>query len=858
MARDQRERGNSRSTMDYYEYKKMRELRRMQSATNVDNPTVRQNVNRTPEPEPTEPQTPQKKTVDKLLGGIKDAISGAPQRASKEKYEDEPFNMDEPIIPEEQKLEDGMWEAGEEEEQAAAPFASAMNMARKLGGGIKNLASKARTIKPRDDGQDDEEYTEYEEEARQEHIQKVERKVEAPEQNEIPKEHIPYARPVKEKQEQSLTPEQKKIQKPVDQEAELSLNSEETAQEPEGVFSLEDEAEQQADNPLEGLRENPVVKKIGGFFKFLAKGELEDDESEDDESEDVEEDEEEEDEETESGEQGVSAAPGRFNRWMEKMKRKSELRAQEEDGDWMDDQPSDQDDDAEFEDLVMDDTPVVQSIQPKEAPVEKETSVEEETRIRQAEASDEIPQGEPVEDSEQDDQAQTDIKTEEEEEVVPGQQEAAIQTDEETDREAPEAKKRRTVYGEEPDSEPQSRMESEEIRAWNDDGEDFDDDDEDEDDEEGEPFNPFGWIKSKLSSNKKERPESRTVQNDEADDEDFEEDIDFGAPADVSPSVQSTAARGSRFVTESGTVQGMEQPEKVKRAPGGRQNEGGDQMEGKNKKPSMTELLAADLDDQPVMSRRARRQHAAEEEADHADVTQPVEENEFPVDEPTVEFKLIRNRAPEAEPSKPAPRKKRPPRVVEIEDEEDEEEEEIQEKRKPARRPAPAKQPVKPQPKKRRVYSDEDYDDEYDDYDDDDYDDDDYDDYDDDDRGGFGKSFLGFLKVLIVIVLILALSVLALQQLEANGRVNLNWLRNTVGAVLPVEKVFPAPVQPTAEPTVEPTVEPAAETVTQAPQVTTPPAEQQQQPSAEQPAGDTTNQTDGQTDAQTDGQPAAQ
>lgn len=56
----------------------------------------------------------------------------------------------------------------------------------------------------------------------------------------------------------------------------------------------------------------------------------------------------------------------------------------------------------------------------------------------------------------------------------------------------------------------------------------------------------------------------------------------------------------------------------------------------------------------------------------------------------------------------------------------------------------------------------------------------------------------------MVIILILALSVLALQQLEANGRVNLDWLRNTVGMVLPVENLFPAPAQPTVVP-VEPT-----------------------------------------------------
>lgn len=108
-------------------------------------------------------------------------------------------------------------------------------------------------------------------------------------------------------------------------------------------------------------------------------------------------------------------------------------------------------------------------------------------------------------------------------------------------------------------------------------------------------------------------------------------------------------------------------------------------MEDKNKKPSMTELRPADLDDQPVMSRRARRRRADEEEAAQVDLTQPAEETEFPVDEPTVEFKPIRSRADEPAAPKPVPRKKRPPRVVELPEEDGEEEEEIEEVRKPAR-----------------------------------------------------------------------------------------------------------------------------------------------------------------------------
>lgn len=254
-------------------------------------------------------------------------------------------------------------------------------------------------------------------------------------------------------------------------------------------------------------------------------------------------------------------------------------------------------------------------------------------------------------------------------------------------------------------------------------------------------------------------------------------------------------------------------------------------MEDKNRKPSMTELLAAELDDQPDMSRRARRQRAEAQEAAQNDVAQPTEENEFPVDEPTVEFKPIRSRTVEPVSEKPAPRKKRPVRTVELPQEDEDEDEEELEERRPVRRPAQPKRAPKPQGKKRRVYSDEDYDDEYDDYDDD-YDDDDYDDDYDDEHVGFGKRFLGFLKVLVIIVLILALSVLALQQLEANGRVNLDWLRNTVGAVLPVEKVFPDPdqsltVDPEAgEPTPAITLQPTDQQ----------PADQQQPVDQQQPA----------------------
>lgn len=868
MARDQRDRGNSRSTMDYYEYKRMRELRRMQGATNVDTPTTRQqNINRAPEPEleETEPQPSQQKPVGKLLGGIKGVISGVAQRAPEEKYEDEPFSMDE-SVPEPQQ-EEMAGEQLEEDEQAEAPFASAINVARKLGGGIKNLAGKARAMKQRSDEQDELELLEDaqpEEEAP---------KADAPDQPAVPREHAPYARPVSRDAEQPLPQSEEISETP--QEEPLDIvppadipkgNPEKPAQEPEGVFSLEEEAEEE-ESPLSRIQENPVVKKIGGFFKFLAKGELEDDESEEEEEEDG------EDEEESGQEQAASNAPGRFNRWMEKMKRKGERLAREEDGDWAEEQPEDQDEEEEFEDLILDEAPLPQAdrnLEPldrdgegdewEDQPVQAEMPV-------QPEAAQEAPlQTEPTAQAEPVPAAEAIPETEPVPEAEPAPAEAAARAGglEEAEEAAPEPiqePSRPKVHGDEQDLPEQTGFEDEEEEE-DDLAVEDDEEEEDEDDEEGEPFNPFGWIKSKLSTAKQERPapvKRQAEVEDQEDDEEFEDDIDFGLQQPVQASDQSTAARGNRFVAADGRIQGMEQPEQVKRAPEARQNEGGSQMEDKNKKPSMTELLAADLDDQPVMSRRARRRRADEENAAQVDLTQPAEETEFPVDEPTVEFKPIRNRAEETAAPKPVSRKKRPPRVVELPEEDGEEEEEIEEVRKPARRPSQPKRAPKPQPqpKKRRVYSDEDYDDEYDD-DYDDYDDDDYDDdYDDDERGGFGKRFLGFLKVVVVIILILALSVLALQQLEANGRVNLDWLRNTVGMVLPVENLFPAPAQPTVVP-VEPSPEPAAEAASPAPEVSAAPAdqqpaeqqsaEQQQQPAAE-PAADPAAQTEGQTTA---------
>lgn len=859
MARDQRDRGNSRSTMDYYEYKRMRELRRMQGATNVDTPTTRQqNINRASEPEieENEPQPSQQKPVGKLLGGIKGVISGVAQRTPEEKYEDEPFSMDESVP--EPHQEEMAGERLEEDEQAEAPFASAINVARKLGGGIKNLAGKARAMKQRNDEQDELEL-----------LEDAQPEEEAPAQPAVPREHMPYARPVSRDTEQPLPQSEEIPQTPQEEPVDIvppadipKGDPEKPAQEPEGVFSLEEEAEEE-ESPLSRIQESPVMKKIGGFFKFLAKGELEDDESEEEEEEDGE-------EEEESGqEQAASNAPGRLNRWMEKMKRKGERRAQEEEEDWAEEQPGDQDEEKEFEDLILDEAPSPQadrnldSLDRGDEGDKREDQPAQAEMPAQPEAAQEAPlQTEPIAQAEPVPAAEAIPETEPLPEAEPAPAEAAAraggleEAEEEAASEPIQEPSRAKVYGDEQDLPEQTGFEDAEEEE-DDLAVEDDEEEEDEDDEEGEPFNPFGWIKSKLSTAKQKRPASiktRAKVEDQEDDEGFEDDIDFGLQQPVQAAAQSPAARGNRFVSADGRIQGMEQPEQEKRAPEARQNEGGSQMEDKNKKPSMTELLAADLDDQPVMSRRARRRRADEEEAAQVDLTQPAEETEFPVDEPTVEFKPIRNRADEPAAPKPVPRKKRPPRVVELPEEDDEEEEEIEEVRKPARRPSQPKRAPKPQPqpKKRRVYSDEDYDDEYDD-DYDDYDDDDYDDddYDDDERGGFGKRFLGFLKVVVVIILILALSVLALQQLEANGRVNLDWLRNTVGMVLPVENLFPAPAQPTVVP-VEPTPEPAAEAASPAPEVTAAPADQQpaaqQQPTAA-PAADPAAQTEGQTTA---------
>ncbi|MGJ4850059.1 hypothetical protein ACH6CV_07395 [Bacillota bacterium Meth-B3] len=102
-----------------------------------------------------------------------------------------------------------------------------------------------------------------------------------------------------------------------------------------------------------------------------------------------------------------------------------------------------------------------------------------------------------------------------------------------------------------------------------------------------------------------------------------------------------------------------------------------------------------------------------------------------------------------------------------------------------------------------RVYQDEDdYDDDYEgDYErDGDYDDEEYDEYDEYDAPmSFGKRVLRFFKGLLIVALLLLVAVIALRQLEANGTLSLNWMRRSVGVLVPLDGVFPAP-----EPTVAP------------------------------------------------------
>ncbi len=234
-------------------------------------------------------------------------------------------------------------------------------------------------------------------------------------------------------------------------------------------------------------------------------------------------------------------------------------------------------------------------------------------------------------------------------------------------------------------------------------------------------------------------------------------------------------------------------------------------------KGTLTQELAQDLDqEEDTLSRRARRaaQVSRKErrvKAVHAPVQEPEDEGEDedqepPVDEPTQAFRPLRHAYQEdgqrTRRFQPV-RKSHGTEPALDEDDEDyddyddyDEDDDL---------------PVRGYARRRRgglrVYQDDDLEDEdagYDDYDDyeespyeDDYDDDGY----EEDRLSFGKRVLRFLRVVLVLALVLLVAVLALRQLEANGVISLNLLRNSIGVLVPLDKVFPTPL-PEAEPQV--------------------------------------------------------
>ncbi|MEA5069897.1 MAG: hypothetical protein VB067_12955, partial [Christensenellaceae bacterium] len=260
----------------------------------------------------------------------------------------------------------------------------------------------------------------------------------------------------------------------------------------------------------------------------------------------------------------------------------------------------------------------------------------------------------------------------------------------------------------------------------------------------------------------------------------------------------------------------------------------------------LSEQLAEALDDAPRSRRRRRRAAAVgPEDGDSKEDGPSLSE----VDEPTMAFKPLRRREePEddqrtrrfspvraqSEPEDdedeaPAPRsaRRRGPfgrGAQPVEPGEDDEGDEADDAPPPRRRGLFGRgaQPIEPEeddeddedlPVRRyargaarggvRVYQDEDDsdDDSEGDYErDGDYDDEEYDEYDEYDAPmSFGKRVLRFFKGLLIVALLLLVAVIALRQLEANGTLSLNWMRRSVGVLVPLDGVFPAP-----EPTVAP------------------------------------------------------
>ena len=225
--------------------------------------------------------------------------------------------------------------------------------------------------------------------------------------------------------------------------------------------------------------------------------------------------------------------------------------------------------------------------------------------------------------------------------------------------------------------------------------------------------------------------------------------------------------------------------------------------EAAEEKAELTRELARELDaEDEVPSRRARRAAratpqrneeaiAAQRQTAQPDKDQAAEdEDEEFVDEPTQAFRPLRRSRGEDD---QRTRRFQPVRLAgrldedaEDEDYEDDEDDDL---------------PVRGYAKRRhgglRVYRDEELDDEDDDYDDDydesPYDDEEYDDAYDEESVSFGKRLLRFFRGLLIVVLVLLIAVLALRQLEANGRISLDVLRNSIGVLVPLDKVFPTP-----------------------------------------------------------------
>ncbi len=236
---------------------------------------------------------------------------------------------------------------------------------------------------------------------------------------------------------------------------------------------------------------------------------------------------------------------------------------------------------------------------------------------------------------------------------------------------------------------------------------------------------------------------------------------------------------------------------------------------------ALTRELAQDLDqEEETPSRRARRaaQTSRKERRNKAaqpPVHEPEEEDEEeqqpPVDEPTQAFRPLRHSRLEDEQRtrrfQPVRKSSAAGRVLE-EDEDDYEDDYEDYDESDAYDDyedydedddLPVRGYVRRRRGSLRVYQDDDLDDEdgegagYDDYEDD-YDDDVY----EEDRLSFGKRMLRFLRVVLILALVLLVSILALRQLEANGVISLNLLRNSIGVFVPLDKVFPTPA-PEAE-----------------------------------------------------------